>query len=112
MRLGPELLDPFPAPLSRPRNRRKRLWWLSAGVQADRREILEESNYHKRHFVVRKLEDAYHQWGLFVKLDRLIYYLLAEANPRACVERQENEGICREVLDSLVEEAIRVELKC
>ena len=42
---------------------------------------------------------------------RIITYLLAEADTRTCVERDEDEGIWGEVLlDALVEEAVGVEV--
>ena len=56
MYLGPNLFNALTTtPLLRPRSRRPRFRSLGIEVYVDGREVLEETNEHEGHFIVREL---------------------------------------------------------
>ncbi len=90
MRLGHDLLQPRARRALRPLRRRPRPRRLRVEVEREVVEALQQAAEHEGRLVVREL--------------------LAEADARAGVEGEEDEGVGRDVFrDALVEEAVWVE---
>ena len=87
--------------------------WLCVRVNGDFVEVLQQPNYEEGHLVVSELGNRA-MCGVSTWSRREIgqnSYLLANANPGTCVERQENKRVRNEILlHPVIDEPIGIKL--